>query len=187
MIVSAAKNKTFDDATRIPFNKVGILLGTSKMLPGGHHNLYYANWIKATVELLQNRKIKYLVISGDNSLKSYNEPEDMRADLMKEGFDSSLIYLDYAGFRTYDSMIRLKEIFGQGQATVISQKFHNERAIYTGKRLGMSVIGFNADDVSYATGFKTQVRERLARVKVFLDFLFAKKPKFLGEKIIIPS
>ena len=139
------------------------------------------------IKLIADSKIKYVIISGDNGTKKYNEPEMMRSDLIKGGIDSALIILDYAGFRTFDSMVRLKEIFGQSSVTVISQQFHNERAIYTGDKLGITTIGFNAKDVSTTQGLKTQLREKLARVKVFLDFMFGNQVKFLGSKIEIPS
>ena len=186
-IISSAKGHLYSDVKAIPFNKVGILLGTSKAGRNGHNNPYYDHRISAAIELIQNKKIKYLVISGDNSRKEYNEPEMMKLDLINAGIDSSIIYLDYAGFRTFDSIKRLKEIFGQDSATVISQKFHNERSIYIASREGISAIGFNATDVGARQGLKTQIREKMARVKVFVDYLFGAKPKFLGDKIDIPS
>lgn len=109
----------------------------------------------------------------------------MKYDLIAKGVDSNHIYLDYAGFRTFDSMKRLKEIFGQNKAVIISQKFHNERAIYIGEKLGMEVYGFNAKDVSKHYGFRTNLREYLARVKMLLDFMIGVEPKFLGEKVEI--
>ena len=93
--------------------------------------------------------------------------------------------MDYAGFRTLDSIVRLKEIFGQNTVTMISQEFHNERAIYLAEHFEISAIGFNAKDVTNRLGFKTQVREYFARVKVFVDILFNVQPKFLGKKIEI--
>ncbi len=111
----------------------------------------------------------------------------MRKDLIKAGVDSSVIYMDYAGLRTFDSMVRLKEIFGQDSVTVISQPFHNERAIYIASREGIYAIGYNAKDLDNMEGFKIQLREKFARVKVFLDFWFGKEPKFLGKKITIPK
>lgn len=187
IIADSAKGNLYTDTKSIPFNKVGLLLGTAKFTASGRTNLYYDFRIQAATRLIKEGKIKYLVISGDNSRQSYNEPASMRTDLIDAGIDSSIIYLDYAGFRTFDSMVRLKEIFGQDTATVISQQFHNERAIYTGQKLGISVIGFNAADVSSRRGLQTQAREKLARVKTFFDFWFGNKPKFLGTKIIIPS
>jgi SanA protein len=183
---SAAEGKTFTDVGQVPHRHVGLLLGTGKYLGSGRINPYYFYRIEATTQLLKAGKIDYVVISGDNSRKDYSEPDMMKADLIAAGIDSTRIYLDFAGFRTFDSMIRLREIFSQNDVTVISQKFHNERALYIARREGINAIGFNADDVSASAGFKTQVREKLARVKVFADYLFGVDPKFLGPKISIP-
>jgi SanA protein len=114
-------------------------------------------------------------------------PEDMRADLMAAGIDSSVIFLDYAGFRTFDSVVRLKEVFSQDSVTIISQPFHNERALYMASKEGITAIGFNAADVSAKYGFRVQLREKLARVKVFVDYWLGKKPRFLGSKVNIPA
>jgi SanA protein len=187
IINSTAKGKLFTDAGTIPYNKVGLLLGTSKKLSSGYPNLYYNYRIEAATQLLKKGKIKYLVISGDNSRKEYSEPEDMRADLIAAGIDSTVIFLDYAGFRTFDSVVRLKKIFSQDSVTIISQQFHNERALYMARKEGITAIAFNAKDVSAQYGFTVQMREKFARVKVFVDYLFGKKPKFLGQKVIIPA
>ncbi|RYZ26091.1 MAG: vancomycin high temperature exclusion protein [Chitinophagaceae bacterium] len=185
-IKKSAEGKLYTDADAIPFNKVGLLLGTSKYLTNGLANLYYQYRIEATVKLYKKGKIKYIVVSGDNGREEYNEPEEMRQDLMTAGVDSSHIFLDYAGFRTFDSMVRLKKIFSQEAATIISQPFHNERAIYIAAKEGITAIGFNARDVNAEAGLIVQVRERFARVKVFLDYMFGNEPKFLGEKVLIP-
>jgi len=187
IIVDAAKDNLYSEVNKIPFNKVGLLLGANKYGGHGHNNPYYYYRIEAAIKLLNNAKIKYIIISGDNSRKDYNEPESMRSDLIKGGIDSTKIYLDYAGFRTFDSIIRLKAIFGQDSVTIISQQFHNERAIYTASRVGIIAIGFNAKEAGNVQGLETPWRERLARVKTFLDFWLGKKPKFLGSKIIIPG
>jgi len=184
IITDTSLGKLYSDTATIPFRKVGILLGTSKFDRPGHNNPFYVNRIEAALQLLRSNKIKYIVISGDNGRKEYSEPEAMRTDLINAGIDSNRIFLDYAGFRTYDSMVRLKEIFGQTDVTVISQQFHNERAIYIGSKLGIDAVGFNAGAVGDR---KTSYREKLARVKVFVDFLFGTKPKFLGQKVLIPS
>lgn len=186
-ISDAAKGKLYTDINAIPFNRVGLLLGTAKFVSTGQKNLYYRYRIESAKQLLSAHKIKYLIISGDNGRKDYNEPESMRSDLIAAGIDSSIIYLDYAGFRTFDSVKRLKEVFGQDSATIISQQFHNERGIYIAGQEGISAIGFNAPDVGTQLGFKTQLREKLARVKVFVDYCLGTKPKFLGPKVLIPS
>jgi SanA protein len=187
IIRDTAAGKLYTDAKAIPFNKVGLLLGTSKHLASGYPNLYYNYRIEAATRLLKEGKIKYLIISGDNGRKEYSEPEDMRADLMAAGIDSSVIFLDYAGFRTFDSVVRLKEIFSQDSVTIISQPFHNERALYMASKEGITAIGFNATGVSAKYGFRVQLREKLARVKVFVDYWLGKKPRFLGSKVNIPA
>jgi SanA protein len=173
----------FNDVNKIPHNKVGLLLGTSKYISSGDSNQYFYNRIKATVALFKAGKIDFIVISGDNSQKYYNEPNDMKKALLKLGIPESKIYLDFAGLRTYDSVIRVHEIFGQDSFTVISQEFHNKRAIFIARKLKLKAIGFNAKDVNLYNGFRTNFREKLARVKVFLDLLFSTEPKHLGEKI----
>ena len=185
-IAGAAENKLYSDTRSIPFNRVGLLLGTSKFV-NGRNNPFYVYRIRAAADLLKANKIKYIIVSGDNSRKEYDEPTSMRSDLIKAGIDSSVIYLDYAGFRTFDSVVRLRDIFGQDSVTIISQQFHNERAIYIAGKEGLAAIGFNAADVTARQGTTTQLREKLARVKVFLDVWFGKKPKFLGSRIVIPG
>ena len=184
-IKKSAKGKVYTSVDDIPYSRVGLLLGTARNTKRkGFMNPYYKYRIKAATDLMKAGKIKYLVISGDNGRKEYNEPEMMRDDLIKAGIDSSSIYLDYAGFRTFDSMVRLKEVFGQDSVTVISQLFHNERALFIASKEGIVANGFNAKD-GYAEG--VMLREKLARVKVFVDYLIATKPKFLGKKIVIPD
>lgn len=182
-----AKGKLYADINTTPFIKTGLLLGTSKFAANGQINLYYNNRIQTSVKLINAHRIKYLIVSGDNGRKDYNEPEMMRSSLIEAGIDSSIIYLDYAGFRTFDSIKRLKEIFGQDSVAIISQQFHNERAIYIANREGIYAIGINAPDVNKYFGFKTQLREKFARVKVFVDYWFGTKPKYLGNKVEMPS
>lgn len=185
IIAKTTSKQIYSDVNSIPHNKVGLLLGTSQYLKSGRTNLYFTHRIEAAVELYNAGKIDFFVISGDNSRKDYDEPSDMKRELISRGVPEERIFLDYAGFRTFDSVIRMNKIFGQTEFTVISQRFHNERATYIANRLKMNAIAFNAQDVSAYNGFKTNVREKFARVKVFIDFMTNKKPKFLGEHIEI--
>lgn len=180
-----AKNKTFFNSTKIKKNKVGLVLGTAKMLKNGRINLYFKYRIQATIELFKKGKIDFVLISGDNGNENYDEPTDFKNELIKNGIPENKIFLDYAGFRTLDSVIRAKEVFGQESITIISQQFHNERAIYLAEKNGIKAIGFNAKDVSGRYGIKVKLREYLARTKVFVDILLGVKPKFLGKKIEI--
>lgn len=181
----SSKNRIYQSTEKIPYNKVGLLLGTSKRLSNGNLNLYYKYRIDAAVSLFHAKKIDFILVSGDNSQKEYNEPATIKADLIAKGIPAERIFLDYAGFRTLDSVIRSKEIFGLTSLTVISQQFHNERAIFIAMRKEIEAIGFNAKDVSKKYGFKVQIREKFARVKMMIDLIFRKKPKFLGERIEI--
>lgn len=165
--------------------KTGLLLGTSKTLKNGKKNAYFYLRIDAAVALYNSSKIKFIIVSGDNSSKQYNEPQDMKDELVKRGIPAHVIYLDYAGFRTLDSVIRARKIFGQSSFIIISQRFHNERAVYIARSNGIEAYGYNAKDVKAFHGIKTKIREYFARDKVFIDAFFGKDPKFLGDKIEI--
>jgi len=185
LVEKAVADKIYNSTTKIPHNKVGLFLGTAKYVSNGQINLYYKYRIDAAVALFKAGKIKFILVSGDNSTKEYDEPSTIKKDLISKGIPANKIYLDYAGFRTLDSVVRCKEIFGQNSITIISQQFHNERAIYIANCKDIHAIGFNAKDVSVHYGFKTQLREKLARVKMVIDLVIGKEPKFLGDKIEI--
>ena len=184
-VSSKANGLIYDDIQDIPSHKVALLLGTGKYTQNNNINLYYKYRIEATVKLFNARKIEFILVSGDDSTKIYDEPQDMKNDLILAGIPENKIFLDYAGFRTLDSVIRAKKIFGLTEFTIISQKFHNERAVYLAMNQNINAIAFNAKDVKSSYGFKTQLREYLAKTKACLDVLFNVQPKFLGQKIEI--
>jgi len=177
--------RTVDSAELISPRKVGLLLGTSRYIESGESNLYYANRIKAAVELFKQGKIQYILVSGDNRRDYYNEPRMMYQDLVKSGIPKERIFMDFAGFRTLDSVLRCKLIFGETDIVIISQKFHNKRALFISRWKGMDAIGYNAERVGTTYGLKISVRELLARVKVVIDLIMNKQPYFLGDKIEI--
>lgn len=185
LIHANAKKKTFNSVENIQHNKVGLLLGTSKYVKEGGINLYFKWRIDAAVQLFNSGKIDYILVSGDNSTQYYNEPETFKKELISRGIPESKIVLDYAGLRTLDSVIRSKKIFGQSSITIISQEFHNERAIFIAERNGIKAIGFNAKDVGKGLGIKVKQREFLARSKALLDVIMRVQPKHLGEEIVI--
>lgn len=174
------------NAADLPSVKVGLLLGTSRLLASGRENAYFNHRIDAAATLFKSGKITAVLVSGDNSTKSYNEPEDMQRALMEKGVPASRIFLDYAGLRTLDSVLRIRDIFGQTKFIVISQKFHNQRAVWLARQYGLEAYGYNAKDVNRYAGFKTKLREKFARAKAVLDVWFGTKPKFGGEKVMIP-
>ncbi|MBL7997805.1 MAG: YdcF family protein [Candidatus Kapabacteria bacterium] len=180
-----AEGALYSAVRDVPYRKVAIVLGASKMLNNGWQNWYFRNRILAAEQLYKSGKCNYLILSGDNHIEGYNEPQDMRMELVQRGIPDSALYLDYAGFRTYDSMVRLKAIFGQDSCIVVSQQFHNERALYIANAVGIHAIGFNAEDISDHNGMKTKIRERFARVLVVADVLFGRHPKYYGEPVPI--
>ena len=187
IVIQSAKGRTYNNVEEIPYNKVGVVLGTVPKLSNGNDNYYYTCRMKATADLYFAGKISYIIASGDNHIKEYNEPECMRNSLVALGVPDTVIYLDYAGFRTFDSMVRAKIVFGQDSITVISQHWHNQRAIFVARQQDMNAIGFDAKDAIVRKAyFKNHLREMLAKVKAVVDVCFGKQPHFLGEPIIIP-
>ncbi len=177
----------FEEWYNLPKNKCGLLLGTSKYNIRGGINPYFSQRLDAAAMLYRSGKIKFIIASGDNSELNYNEPRTMKMALRDRGIPVENIILDYAGFRTLDSIVRAREIFGQNSITVISQRFHNERAVYIGRNYGINVTGYNADDEEDPSLLVVRLREVFARCKAFIDVkIIMEQPKFLGEKIIIP-
>ena len=168
----ATDGRVYASPGEVPANRAGLLLGTSRTVRSGRPNAYFYNRVDAAAALYHAGKVEYLVISGDNGRKGYNVPAEA-------------IYLDYAGFRTYDSVVRMEKVFGQESFTVISQEFHNRRAVYIAQALGLDAVGYNAADVAAYGGMKTRLREKLARVRMFMDLWTGKNPKFLGEPVEI--
>ena len=186
IIENQTKGFTTDYLENLPQRNSGLLLGTSKYLASGNDNPYFTNRIEAASELYNAGKVRLIIVSGDNSRKNYNEPEQMKLALIAKGVPEERIFEDFAGFRTLDSVVRGKEIFDQDDIIIISQKFHNERAIYLAHKNGIRAFGYNAKDVGQNAGLKTNLREYFARVKVFVDLFFVVEPKFGGEKIVLP-
>lgn len=187
IINTTSRPHIYTEVSDIPYNKVGLLLGTAPFLRSGHPNPYFNYRIEAATALFHAGKIKYILVSGDNRRNDYNEPEEMKKALVAAGIPEDRIIADYAGLRTLDSIIRAHRIFGLNRFTVISQEFHNERAIYIARQHNLHAIGYNAKDVDSYAGLRTKARELLARVKVFVDVLTDKAPKHLGERIEIPE
>lgn len=187
-IKASSEGKLYKDSGGIPANKVGLILGTSKYLAAGGINPYFSYRIDAAVELYQEGKVEYLLASGDNSVVSYNEPKYIHRELVDRGIPEDRIFLDYAGFRTLDSVVRCKEVFGQDSVTIISQNFHNQRAVFIAGHYQIDAVGYSARGVSSRMGLKVMVRELFARVKAMLDvYVFRTRPKFLGDTILIPE
>lgn len=172
----------FDKIEDVPKQRVGLVFGCSSKL-GKRENLYFKYRIEAASDLYHAGKVDTLLVSGDNRDKYYNEPVTMRKALVAAGVPFDAIVCDYAGLRTLDSVVRAKKVFDLDEVTLVSQKFQNERAAYLAKAHGLKVYGYNARKVDGYAGRKTEDREVLARVKMWLDIHVTKKqPRFLGDK-----
>lgn len=186
LIEKSSQGYVIYDSAEIPHSKVGLLLGTSKYNRSGNPNMFFRYRIEAAAELFNSRKIDYIIVSGDNRTLNYNEPRDMRKALLKKGVPDSAIYMDFAGLRTFDSVLRCKKVFGQHSFTIISQRFHLERALFIALQQEIPVVGFAARDVKEASGWTSGLREIFARSRAVLDIYFLNtKPHFLGKPVEI--
>ncbi len=175
----------YDDLLFVPHNPVGLVLGTSHRVQGGGPNPYFHKRMEAAARLYHEGKVNYLIASGDNQTQWYNEPEQMRRELVRLGVPDSIIHLDFAGLRTFDSVIRCHRIYGQTSFTIISQRFHNQRAVYIARQYGLEAVAFNAGDADQGNHPSLVVREWFAKANVFLDMLLNRQPGELGEQVPI--
>lgn len=180
-VANNAKGRLYDNADSIPHRKVGVILGTSPISTwNGRRNYYFDHRIKAGAELYEAGKVDWLVVSGGdyrNTENGYDEPIAMRDSLIKQGVDSTRIVLDYDGTRTLNSIAKIRDAYCQDSITIISQKYHNERALYQAKHLGIDAIAFNAITPGrYTSWWRNRGREVLARVKMFFDIIRGEHP-----------
>ena len=186
VVQQAGKGRVYDQAAVIPPREVGLVLGTSEHLAGGGDNPYFKYRIEAAAKLYRLGKVKRLLLSGDNHLKGYDEPADMRRALLAQHVPAGVITLDYAGLRTLDSIVRAAKVFGVRRFTIISQRDHDERALLIARHYGIDAIAYAADDVAFQYAPRTHVHEWLAEVKVVLDlFVLHTAPRHLGAKQVM--
>ncbi len=188
-ISNYSKDFIYEDINKIPTNNVGLALGTSPVTIKGDASLFFISRMLATKDLIDSKKINYIIVSGDNKTVSYNEPKYMKNYLLKLNVNENAIVADYAGRRTLDSVLRSNEIFNQNKITIISQKFHNERAIFIARKNGIDAIAFNAvypyknNLRDLPTNIRVFLRELLARDLAILDIITNKGPEILGNDI----
>lgn len=169
----------------LPKVKTGLVLGCAPTIQG-RSNLFFTRRMEAAARLFHSGKVEVLIVSGDNGNRKYDEATAMKDALVKAGVAEKRIFLDYAGFRTLDSVVRAKEVFGQEAFIVVSQRFHNERAVFLARRLGIDAVGYDAGDVKGRGGLLTHLREYLARVQAVLDVeVLGTGPKFLGPPVLV--
>lgn len=179
------RDRVYEDMEKVPYRPYALVLGTSKYVAKGKPNAYYDNRLTAAKALLDNEKISYLLLSGDNRTMQYNEPRAMFRDLRKMGVSEALMFRDFAGFRTLDSVVRANKVFQVNGFTIVSQKFHCERALLIAKFHHIDAICFTAKQPEVF--LMTRLREMLARVKAVGDLILGVQPYFLGEPEPLPT
>ncbi|MGQ7853438.1 SanA/YdcF family protein [Pedobacter sp. WC2501] len=167
----------------VPKTKVGIIFGAG--INNNKPSKYLKDRLDAGIKLYENNKIDKILLSGDNGSNAHDELTVMKLYCYEHGVDTNKIYLDYAGFDSYSTLYRSKFIFDIDTAILVSQKYHLNRCINIGDKLGIKSYGFAADQGTYQ-GFKyASFREYFAVVKSTIDLIIGRKPHFLGEKVSI--
>lgn len=183
LVVSYSSSRCYTDVNEIPYNRVGLVLGTTDTLKNGRANLYFRFRMESAAELYHNGKINRILVSGDNHIKNYDEATAMLNALVALGVPDTAIKCDYAGFSTYDSMIRAKKVWGLDKMTIISQHWHNQRALYIARSAGIDAVAFDANDLkSRKLKLKYTIREWFSRTKALWNIIFNKQPHFLGQQ-----
>ena len=176
----------YDELQDLPYRQVGVVLGTAKYYRTGVINQYYRYRIQGAINAYNSGKVNYLLLSGDNALQSYNEPMTMRKDLIAAGVDPSDIVLDYAGFRTLDSIVRTRKVFDTNDFIIITQRFHCERALFIALHMGIQAQCYAVP--SPKDMLSVRIREFAARFGALADlYIFKREPRFLGPLVPIPA
>ena len=188
-VINNTEAYVYDDWALLPSNDVGLVLGTSPYVRGGGANPQFYGRIQAAAQLYQLGKVKHLIVSGANPDSTYNEPRAMWRELTKLGIPSQDIIMDFAGFRTFDSVTRAKLVFGVDKVTVITQRYHAYRAVFVGKKAHMQIVAYAAPgDDGDQPPLQQSIREWFARVRVVFDiYVLQTAPKFLGEPVPITT
>lgn len=185
-VVLATKDHIFKETSELSDGQVGLILGTSNKRLDGKPNPYFQHRIEAAAELYRSGKVRHLILSGDNRTKYYNEPQFMRNALVKLGVPDSVMTSDFAGLRTLDSVVRCKEIFGQGEFIIITQEFHCYRAVFIAQNYNLDATAYVAKSMPLPYSLKVLGRELFARTLAVIDlYILGKEPKFYGDKVNI--
>jgi len=185
-VVLSTKSRVYDSIDEVKSNSIGLVLGTAKKVAPTSPNPHFEHRMAAATELFLQGKVKHLLVSGDGASIYYNEPRDMTAKLVSLKVPEEAISSDNSGYRTLDSIVRAKEIYGLDEVTIISDGFHVSRALFVARKLGLNAIAFSSEPVKLKYSLKARLREYLARVLVVLDlYIFDTQPDQLGDPVSI--
>lgn len=183
-VIRGARGRIVNDPAASDTADVALVLGTAPIVHG-RANFFYEARLDAAAELFRRGTVRALLVSGDNSRRDYDEPTDMKRDLIARGVPAERITCDYAGFSTLDSIERARGVFGQDRVIVVSQRFHLERALFLADAAGLEARGVAAADAPRFWALRTRAREVVARGKAVLDATLARGPRFLGPPEIV--
>lgn len=162
-------------------NDVAIVFGTSHWTRSGLRNPHFHARMRTSARLVADQKVSHLLLSGDNRTQAYNEPRAMWRDLYRRGVPSQQMTMDFAGFSTYDTLARARDVFQLEEALLVTQSWHLPRAIFIGRALGIDVAGCVAEEESAAGEWRLRMREWAARIATLGDlYIWGRKPYFLG-------
>lgn len=182
-MISAEQKYTYSRAEDVPPHAVAIVLGAA-IYQSGELSPVFLGRANAAIELYKAGKAANILVSGDNSTVEHNELDPAKRYLIGQGIPEGDIYLDHAGFDTYSTMYRAREIFGVTSAVITTQGYHLSRALFLAHMQGIDAVGYRADAGNRFT-LQNEGRESLARIKAVWDVVVHRPPKFLGEKILI--
>lgn len=180
---SSTKKYIHYSIKKFPKNDVGIIFGAG--INGNQPSKYLKDRLDAGIMLWKAKRINKILLSGDNGREEYDELTVMKNYCYTHGVDTTKIFIDYAGFDTYSTMYRAKYIFKIKKATLISQEYHLNRAIYIGNKLGIKSAGYSANKGQYLGYDYVRFRESLSICKAFCDVFRNREPHFLGGEINI--
>ncbi|MEH6659688.1 SanA/YdcF family protein [Leeuwenhoekiella marinoflava] len=183
-IKSETEQYIYDDINKIPKTYTALVLGAS-VRSNGELSTMLRDRVESALLLYHNGKISRFLVSGDNRTTNYNEPVAMKKYLQERGVPEEDIFMDFAGFDTYDSVYRASYIFEVDNAIVVSQRFHLPRAVYIARSMGLNFYGYNGDRREYELESRNRFREIAANVKAWLELSIDKEPHFKGDKIPI--
>ncbi|HPF89392.1 MAG: YdcF family protein [Flavobacteriales bacterium] len=163
----------FTDVGSIPFNQVALVLGTLPVARDGGPNPFFLERMEAAAELYCSGRVQHLILSGDADIWGYDEPEEMRTALLARGVPAADMTLDRAGLNTFASVERAKSVFGHERFTIVSQEYHNERAVFIAEELGADAVAYNATALPIHQAKRSWLRERASRVKMWMDLVLA--------------
>lgn len=168
--VTAGSRDRMYSVSSVPTRPVALVLG-AQIYPDGTPSPFLKGRLDLAVQLYEQGKVRAILVSGDNGIDHYNEPEGMRSYLVRAGVPEDKVVTDHAGFDTYDSCVRAKRVFGVESLTVVSQEYHVPRAVVTCSMVGVDAVGVGDTTVKAdsRTWYVGEVREWLANLKMLWD------------------